>query len=80
MAATAPRNLKMTSGESNKPHVGQMRVEYRRRPLREEDLIPDAFQQFAAWFREACDADSRTFPGHRVGDNPAGAPYSEALG
>ena len=47
----------MTSDESSQWHVEQIRVEYRRGPMREEDLKPNAFQQFGVWFREACDAD-----------------------
>lgn len=43
----------MTSCESS---VEQMRVEYRSAPFREEELKPDAFEQFAIWFREARDA------------------------
>jgi pyridoxamine 5'-phosphate oxidase len=36
--------------------VGQMRVEYRGGPLREEELNQDAFEQFGLWFRDASEA------------------------
>lgn len=38
------------------PKLADMRVDYRLGHLREEDLRPDAFDQFQLWFDQACQA------------------------
>ncbi len=37
--------------------LDDMRVQYDRDELREEDLSPDPFQQFTLWIREACESN-----------------------
>lgn len=37
--------------------ISELRQEYKFTPLKREDLPADPFEQFQAWFQQACDAD-----------------------